>query len=401
MLDCVQLFIQHTGRYDLVADKIGDSLSNNSELMTNGALSGTYAAGLAPNWTKTGTGLTPSEETSDVPTSGVSSTQAQKLTFVTGSGATGLLLSSALSLTRGKWYRISFYYKVITGSITSVSIVDPTFSDAVIPTITISSSLTATSWTQITYDFESPVTTSTMKLAFNVGGTTNNTAIVDVVSLKELSGGPDARWYINQAIDFLDQQQQTPKSEAWYISTPASGTSYISLLNCRTVKEVWAKAEGEARTLLTKLSLRNMRELYPDNAADTDVGEPLYWAVGSPRQAPSQKGNALNTEDGLDLIQYSPGLYTQLQFMPPTDGTYTIRILGEFYSSPLTYDNYSNWWTENKPWVVVWTAKYILEGALRSAEGMKDLNAFLQPYFMGIEKDLVSDEITDVIEMEG
>lgn len=76
------------------------------EVLTNGGFEGTYTAGLAPNWGKSGTNFLGAEETSIIH----SGSKAQRIT-----GGAGLL--KAQNITANSWYDASAYVNIVTASV--------------------------------------------------------------------------------------------------------------------------------------------------------------------------------------------------------------------------------------------------------------------------------------------
>lgn len=220
---------------------------------------------------------------------------------------------------------------------------------------------------------------------------------------EDQTDGPGARFYIKQASDFLDEQQETPQSRAIHVQPVVAGDYLIDLERCRAVEKVFFKKPGSDRVEIEgPVNFNYLRTaLYTDKLEDVTEGTPAYWSIATARQAPEQFDDTLNTTDAEYLFDGLSEDKTRIVVMPPSDEAGVFTVQGLFYSTTLDTDTSKNWWTVNKPWIVVWTAKYILEGALRSSEGMRDLLAFLQPYLESTDKDLVEQQLVNVDQMEG
>jgi len=392
LLDCARLLVQHTGRNDLIVNS--DAIEF-TDVLTNGDMEGVYTAGVAAGWTKDGTNITCAEETSNR----VNGSKSQKITTITGSTANLDFYHTAnLSMTKGKWYRLTFYIKMVSGTFSRVGLYDANaIMDAHIKAI----NATSTSWTQYTFDFQAKETGTTYRLIFTNQGPYAGVFYLDRVRFGEITGVPDARWYIRQACDFLDSQQENPQQTATHVEDISSGDFIIDLENCRAVNSVYIKQTGEDRVKLERATFEYVLENYTDRLTDSTSDTPSFFAIVDPRQVPAQFEDAVNATDAEWLISGLSEDTTRIVLMPPADGDYTVVVHGLFNSTTLTADDDTNWWTINKPWIVVWTAKFILEGSLRSADGMKDLMAFIQPYLTGIDKDLVELYMPDSMTMEG
>lgn len=58
--------------------------------------------------------------------------------------------------------------------------------------------------------------------------------------------------------------------------------------------------------------------------------------------------------------------------MPPSNGTYTIEVLGDFYPGKLLFDSDISWWTVNKAQLLALAGAYCLEREMRNKQGMED-----------------------------
>lgn len=406
LAEAVKMFVDHTGRTDLLLVSEATSFVAETNLITNEEMTGTYTAGVAPNWTTTGSQITPTEA-SGVDNAYGNIGSSQKIT-ITSAAANNFLASNTFSVTAGKTYRIRFALKMTSGVMGAVMIVDSTLGTTLRTLYDYQQSInlsaidqTLTSFAEYTFDFVAPATTSNAKLYFFNRFNSPGVYTVDHVKVAELTGGTDARAYIREACEFLDQQQEHPQQFATHVEDLTEGDYLVDLKYCRAVNNVYLLQSGEERAKLERATMGYILENYTDRLADTETGTPEFFAIVDPRQAPDQAGDALNAVDAEWLIIADAERTTRLVLMPPVDGAYTVVVEGLFSSALLPRDHSTNWWLTNKPMLVVWVAKFIVEGALRSASGMSDLMAFIQPYLTGIDKDLVELYMPDCMEMEG
>lgn len=73
--------------------------------------------------------------------------------------------------------------------------------------------------------------------------------------------------------------------------------------------------------------------------------------------------------------------YTSVAIAPAADRTYTIELVGKFYSTKLFTDSDVSWWTQNMPDTLVKAAAYKLEQHYRNTAGAND-------WLRGIDTDL-------------
>lgn len=92
--------------------------------------------------------------------------------------------------------------------------------------------------------------------------------------------------------------------------------------------------------------------------------------------------------------------YEAVHILPPSDGSYTISILGKFYSPKLIRDNDKTFWTEEYPNILVHAALYELEKSYRNSTGANDWLNSVVVGLKGIDDEMVEQEISGITSME-
>jgi hypothetical protein len=87
--------------------------------------------------------------------------------------------------------------------------------------------------------------------------------------------------------------------------------------------------------------------------------------------------------------------------MPPSDQIYTIEVLGKFFSYPLTADADINFWSAQYESTLVWAALRQLDISYRNFEGAKSYEDAILADTLGIDKNLVDEEISGINQIEG
>lgn len=219
--------------------------------------------------------------------------------------------------------------------------------------------------------------------------------------------------FINAGQRMLDRKASFLKSSAWYKKDCLVGVYKLQFRHCIAMKEVWAKCSGEARFPLNKADLDWLREEYGDTYSTLTTGVPEYYAplvqgLASDQSAlTSVNYTAQFTEDFEEITFADYGtnaghtMYQGIIWMPPLDKTYTISVLGKFYSKPLSADADVSFWTEQHSDLLVLAAMWALEGVYRNSEGQNDYMKVINDALFDLDKDVVEEEIQGINQMEG
>ena len=137
-----------------------------------------------------------------------------------------------------------------------------------------------------------------------------------------------------------------------------------------------------------------------------DTGAPLYYVPTVVGLTNAQKSLTHKTfgkdftydAEGLILGDYES--YRGILIMPPVDGAYTVTIFGSFYSKDLSDDKDENFWSVMHPGLLILASMRSIEAFYRNTEGLRDMEASMEPEIIGIEKDVVAEEIADADSMK-
>jgi hypothetical protein len=238
--------------------------------------------------------------------------------------------------------------------------------------------------------------------------------MMDLVTLREqfvkLSGRYDlvvdttdwedsgADFFIQAGQDYLDRYYATPKATNTIFEKLDTGEWYLTFSKCRVIKEVWIN-NTEGRSRLTKKDMSWLYQKYSALISETDNGTPLYYCPARLRSTDSTDQIALGAffnyvKDDSDALR---GI---LIFVPP-DEAIVVEIQGLFYSDTLTLDTDESYWSENWPAILIKAALYQVEVFNRNTEGMKDWKLAIEDEFLGLDKDNVEEEVSDINQIEG
>ncbi len=260
--------------------------------------------------------------------------------------------------------------------------------------------------------------------------------------------------YTNNGADFFIQAGQkllesmivTPKSKAKALRLLAQAGYSISLSNCQSVHEVWARQ----RTALTsgtmttgyryQIVAQSLLDFTSDGASASTVGV-VFVATSETLTLTAadsvvrvdydadEDGYRLNPVDRValeaelvedqSLANQGEPFYYSLDVVrdtfttesdttvrgivmgPPADTYYTITVFGIFRFDELSSDSDTNYWTDEWSFLLLYASLYMLESFYRNSTGMKDWMNAIMVIITGVESDKVEEEIHDINQMRG
>jgi hypothetical protein len=221
-------------------------------------------------------------------------------------------------------------------------------------------------------------------------------------------GGSD--FFIGAGQRYLDNHQMQPKSLLRFQEDIALNGYTVEFKDALAIKEVWY-TKSDSRKALTKVSLGWMKENYSYPYSAIASGTPKYYTVNIIGLAGQQ--DALTTSNYGDTfteeyqdVHFSGEAssthqyYRGILIMPPVDTAGTITVLGHFKSKELSANGDTNFWTVNYPELLIQAANYSLESFYRNTEGAKDWKNIIDETLVGIDYNLVEEEISGVNRME-
>lgn len=244
----------------------------------------------------------------------------------------------------------------------------------------------------------------------------NRTGRFDLVVDTSAYADNGANSFIQEANRWLDRRYFVDKAEGRFFKKVTAGAYGVIIPDARVVKEVWV-ADSTSRKRLEKVDLHNLRgeNGYETPLTSLDRGRPLYYALTSVRMVPENP--VLTIEEAGPIIGYADLMlsetygtlsgtstftsYNGLLFMPPADGTYSVEVLGFFYSKKLTANADQNHWSVVYPDVLLMAACRQIEVFNRNTEGVKDWTIAIEEEMFGISADGIEQETEEFDQMEG
>jgi hypothetical protein len=226
----------------------------------------------------------------------------------------------------------------------------------------------------------------------------------DLINTDWTDNGAD--FYLNMGQKILDRSLDEKKMLAQYPFELTIGNNIVKTLGLRAIKEVWI-ANVDGRAQLTYAPIELLKSAYAKEATLLDNGLPLYYSPAIFRPFPDE----LTTTTGLYnveelLLSGTHYTYNGIVIMPPADGTYTVTILGLFYSPTLsatlvgtTWTQTKSYWTENEPETLLEAALTRLATFAGNITSAKEHKEAMFEDLRGLDFDIVAETLVGDMEM--
>jgi hypothetical protein len=229
----------------------------------------------------------------------------------------------------------------------------------------------------------------------------------DLTTATQEDNGAD--FFLNGAQKFLDRLLDTGKAIARYPVILSAGEYVAKSVGIRVVKEVWV-SNSDGKTQLTPCSPQELQTNYAEGFASVAQGTPEYYAPALFRPSPDTLSSTTGMYGVDDLILSGTGHYTYngIIVMPPCDGTYTIEIVGLFYSPVLsatlsggTWTQTKSYWTEVQFELLIEAALYKLQSLYLNDSAATMHKSSMMEDFLGIDQDAAEEDTVGNLQMGG
>jgi len=222
-----------------------------------------------------------------------------------------------------------------------------------------------------------------------------------------------ADFYLNAGQKYLDRLLDTGKMNARYPVIVEAGTFVVKSIGIRAIKEVWA-ANADGKIQLIPDTMQRLKTEYSEEFSAVAQGVPRYYAPAVFRPHPDTLASVTGMYNVSDLLLYNaiaPAQhfnYNGIVIMPPPDGTYTIEILGLFYSPVLSatlaaevWTQTKSYWTEAQPDTLIAAALYKVDALYRNLDAAKEFRSIVMDDVIGLDKDTVEEDLVGNMQMGG
>ncbi len=213
-----------------------------------------------------------------------------------------------------------------------------------------------------------------------------------------------ADYYINSGQRWLDVRFIGKNARGRYFKEWPAGTYTIHIPACRAIEEVWCYDDSD-RWELSKQDLDWMRTNFPDDWRSLDRGTPKYYCPTVLKLYPTvtemTAGEANFAANHANVMTGSPFGYDGILILAPPETAINIEVWGLFHSNPLVNDDDLSWWSVRYPDVLLNAAFRSMEGSHRNTQGVNDWTLLITDMLGELDKDQVTEEVTDINKMEG
>lgn len=206
--------------------------------------------------------------------------------------------------------------------------------------------------------------------------------------------------FINSGQRYLDMLLDSKKVDGVRYDSLAIDSWYVPIQGIRAIETVWVNHTTE-RWQLERKSLLWMKENYADLISSTTSGDAEYWCPALMRGIDVTNKDSLGAFFNYSVAQTSYEDYSGIIILPKTDVALTVETSGKFWSPTLTNDTDTSYWSEIHEMLLVWASLRQLEISYRNKEGAQDWEQAIASYAMGLDKDEIQEQISNVDVMEG
>jgi len=235
----------------------------------------------------------------------------------------------------------------------------------------------------------------------------------DLVTAAFADNGID--FHINAGQRYLDRLMDNSNSIGRRIIDVTAGNFLVTFEDVRSILEVWCSgqnASGDYKRLpiekveltangLLGIDKRTLVENYTSIIGDIESGWPLYYSPADLRLQTDRNGSTGGIGGFMDVLSDGFQTYNGIVLRPPVDKSYSIEIVGNFYSMTLTDDDDSTFWSDRHPDILLMAVNRQLEIMQRNRAGVEDWTAAIKDAVSGIDMDAAKQESADISEMNG
>lgn len=205
-------------------------------------------------------------------------------------------------------------------------------------------------------------------------------------------------FYIMAGMRYLDDLVESQKDYAHFYKYLLQGEWNIQIPYCKSIHAVYISSQTEKWRLEKKDLDWLVLNCYSELASQLDQGPPIYYATVATRMV-GTKPPSLSYY--MDYIVPTSNEYNAIALLPITNSTLMLDVIGKFYSTPLTKNEDSNFWTEVYPSTLVKAACREIEIYNQNqSKTTAWTNTILQD-LDGINKNLVDEDSAEIDQMEG
>jgi len=204
---------------------------------------------------------------------------------------------------------------------------------------------------------------------------------------------------INHGSRWLDRQTEHQKSFGSHFGLLTTGLFNFSIPLCRAIKEVWVY-NTTSRWQLEKKNLQDICAGYLSSTPTNSTTQ--YYSPVITRKIPEDAdlSSFATYLTYLDTITNVGNEYNGIVIVPPSDVDLAVEVRGYYYSAELVNPDDQNFWTVSHPMTLLKSAMRELEVFNGNASKIELWEKALLTEVTEINKDLVTELISEVNVME-
>ena len=229
------------------------------------------------------------------------------------------------------------------------------------------------------------------------------------------SDGSDngANLIINAAQKYLDRLVDIPQGIGRVFKDITAGKFLVKFEDSRSILEVWSigpDSDGNIVRLPLKkytqgelrgIDEKSLESAYVEMFNDITQDRPTYYTPAQLRLITDSDGLTGGIGGMMDVLADGHQTYNGVFLMPPSDGNYTIEVIGNFYHRTLSADDDHSFWTDTHYMLLYMATMRELEIIHRNTEGKRDWEDSIRNEIIGIDMDGVAEACSDITEMGG
>jgi len=219
--------------------------------------------------------------------------------------------------------------------------------------------------------------------------------------------------YVNRGQRLLDRKANISQLTARNFSGIKVGDYCVKVTDCRVIESVWLLplVEGEVRVPLVRTDWETMQTRYGLTIEAREKGTPTDYALGSFRGNPDPKLSLIANLDVfagfMDVCGDNDWDINGFFFEPIADKSYTLQIVGKFYTAKFGTYNIrgaereitDTFWSEHHPELLEIAARYWMEVDNRNSEGRKDWLTVMEDMLVDLDFESVERDTNDTLVM--
>lgn len=188
--------------------------------------------------------------------------------------------------------------------------------------------------------------------------------------------------WINDAQKKLDEHFEHPRNRRLFsVAFAALGATYVDITKTKFIEAVYLTHTSLTAPMYMEYNPL-YRYVYESANSTTTQSSPTCWTFGQINVDPD------HVVAPVDYVS------TRIQFDLPVDKTYTVNVVGQFYSTDMSSDSDHSFWTDSYPTLLMWQAIVEYASVRENLSKLLDkAQKQLELLYAEVEKSIIEAEI--------